>query len=111
MTSYSKGEVLKNNSGEKENDMNKLIETWSSIRLKLKSLEKKEKEIKLYIKDIMTKETANVMETDKFTVIRKQIKRKSISRKDVPLDIWEKYSKESEYDMFYLKEILKNEEE
>ena len=48
-------------------------------------------------------EQNNISSTD-YVLKRSQITRSTVSKKDLPKDIWSKYSKESTFPIYYLKQ-------
>jgi hypothetical protein len=51
----------------------------------------------------MSKTGSNVIESSSYTLNRQEISRNSLSKNDVPKDIWDRYSKSSSYDAYYLR--------
>ena len=87
--------------------LSKYIETKN----KLKELEKKSEKYNKIIQDYMTKENVNMVfhehEDIKYHFKKSIVSRESISKKEMPIDIWDKYCKSSSYVMISLKQIKK----
>lgn len=82
-----------------------LMKEWSKVKRQISELEDREKSIKELVTDIMKEEDVNSLYTDNYKVVRKIQKRSTVSQKDLPEDIWKKYSKTSEFPVFYLKRV------
>ena len=82
-----------------------LMKEWSKVKRNISELEDREKTIKSIVTDIMKDENVDSLYTDNYRVVKKFQKRSSVSQKDIPEDIWKKYSKVSEFPVFYLKRI------
>ena len=84
-------------------DLEKLLNEFSKIKQQISQLEQKEKKMKLLIEDIMRDDGTNRLDSENYTITKRSMKRSQISQKDVPSDIWSKYSKTSEFSVLYLK--------
>jgi hypothetical protein len=85
-----------------DDDINNLLDKWYEAKQEISSLEKKIEKYKMYIEDIMNKRNIDVLSSDKITVQRKEQNRTTISKKDLPSDIWDRYCKELFYNVFYI---------
>jgi hypothetical protein len=85
-----------------DEDINNLLDKWYEAKQEISSLEKKIEKYKLYVEDIMNKRNIDVLSSDKITVQRKEQNRTTISKKDLPSDIWDRYCKELFYNVFYI---------
>ena len=86
-------------------DIDELLELWNTTKQKITELEKKCDKYKAYVEKLMEKRNINILSGTQFTVNRTEVKRTSISRKDVPLDIWNKYANNNTYFMYHLKKL------
>lgn len=82
-----------------------LMREWSKVKRNISELEDREKSIKALVTDIMKDEKVDSLYTDNYKVVRKIQRRSTVSQKDLPEDIWKKYSKTSEFSVFYLKRV------
>lgn len=93
-------------SSDRDDDMlERLLSKWSKIKHELSKLEQEEKKIKELVVDIMNEEKTSTLYTDNYKVSKRVQKRSHISQKDVPKDVWEKYSKTTQFEVFYLKRV------
>lgn len=75
----------------------KYIEEWSKLKNSIASQEKEMEKYKSKVIDYMNKNEIQSLVADNFIVKSTKCKRETISKADLPLDIWEKYSKSSSY--------------
>lgn len=84
--------------------LSKYIETKN----KIKDLEKKAEKYNKIIQDYMTKESLNTIEhfheDSTYNFKKSIVSRESISKKELPREIWDKYCKSSSYVMITFKE-------
>lgn len=85
--------------------LEKLLSEWSKVKNQVSQLEKREKDIKDLVTDIMDDDKTDSLYTENYKVTKKIQRRSHLTQKDVPKDIWDKYSKTSEFPVFYLKRI------
>lgn len=93
------------NSDISEEKLEDLMREWSKVKRNISELEDREKTIKSIVTDIMKDENVDSLYTDNYQVVKKVQKRSSVSQKDLPEDVWKKYSKVSEFPVFYLKRV------
>jgi hypothetical protein len=86
-----------------KNDINELLDTWYNTKLKISHLQKKCDKYKQYCEKIMNKIDKNSLTTVDYDLKRVSSNRSSVSKKDLPKDIWDKYSNEVTFSSFYLK--------
>lgn len=82
-----------------------LMKEWSKVKRQISELDDREKSIKALVTDIMKDENVSSLYTENYKVERKIQRRSTVSQKDLPEDVWKKYSKTSEFPVFYLKRI------
>lgn len=85
--------------------LDELMREWSKVKRNISELEDREKSIKMLVTDIMKDEKVSSLYTDSYKVVRKIQKRSTVTQKDLPEEIWRKYSKTSEFPVFYLKRV------
>jgi hypothetical protein len=85
-----------------DEDINSLLDKWYEAKQEISSLEKKIEKYKMYVEDIMNKRNIDILSSDKIIVQRKEQNRTTISKKDLPSDIWDRYCKELFYNVFYI---------
>ena len=86
-------------------DLDILLKEWYHLKKDKSKLDDREEEIKSIINKIMKKEKTNKLEGEDFVVTKKYQKKKYLSKNIVPEDIWDKYKKETEYSVLYLKRL------
>jgi predicted RNase H-like nuclease (RuvC/YqgF family) len=86
----------------KKTDINNLLESWSNAKAEITKLEKKIEKYKRLANIIMDGQSENSVSSESFTLKRKELSRNTISKKDVPKDIWDKYSNTSSFSCYYL---------
>ena len=94
-----------NKSGISDEKLEKLLSEWSKVKHQMSQLEERERSIKELVTDIMKEDKTNILHTENYKVTKKVQKRSHLSQRDVPPDIWDKYSKIIEYPVFYLKRV------
>jgi len=83
-------------------DIENLLNKWYSAKQELSMLEKKIEKYKILAENLMNKENVDVLTSNNYILKRKEINKTTIGKKDLPIDIWNKYSKESFYNAFYI---------
>lgn len=83
----------------------KSIIYWYQARDKILQLNKKSEMAKNYIKKYMITNDLYTISLDDLKVSRKNCKKIMITKKDIPKDIWEKYSKEIKYESYSISKI------
>jgi hypothetical protein len=87
-----------------ESDVTNLLEKWFKTKQEITSLEAKCEKYKSYTEQIMNSKNNNSLSGTYHQLKRREMSRTTISRKDVPKDIWDKYSRVSSYPAYYLTE-------
>ena len=82
-----------------------LLKEWAYTKKRLTELEETEKKYKDSITKLMNKEDTDSLFSDSYIVKRRIQKRKTISQKDLPQELWEKYAKQIEYPVITLKKL------
>jgi hypothetical protein len=86
-------------------DERELLERWYETKQQISALEEKIEKYKKMADNIMDHKNTDTLSSDKYVLSKKDMNKTSISKKDLPIDIWEKYSKESFYSAFYISKI------
>jgi hypothetical protein len=90
-------------------DFKDFLSKYIETKNKLKELEKKTEKYNKMIQEYMTKENMNYLihehDNQKYKFKKSIVSRDTISKKDLPLDIWDKYSKSSSYVMLHLSKM------
>jgi hypothetical protein len=85
-----------------EDDIENLLNKWYNAKQELFQLEKKIEKYKVLAENLMNKENIDVIKSEKYILQRKEMNRTTIGKKDLPEDIWNRYSKELFYNAFYI---------
>jgi hypothetical protein len=85
-------------------DLSKFLQKWIETKNKISELEKNIEKYKRVANRIMEQQQNNTISNDYFTLRRKEMSRTTISKKDVPIEIWNKYSRPCNYKAYYLSE-------
>lgn len=86
----------------KDRELENLFNKWNEIKQEIKNLEKKEEKIKRIFQDIMLDRNVNVLQTSEWKVTKRSQNIPRLLKKDVPTDIWKRYSTVSSFDALYL---------
>ena len=84
------------------NDINDLLRKWDETKKEISELEKRLDKYKIFAENILSESETNIINTGTFTLKKKIIKKEILSRNDVPLEIFKKYSKTTSYPVFYV---------
>ena len=85
-----------------ETNVDNLLEKWYEAKQQIIDLEGKIDKYKRIAENIMEHKNVETLINDKFVLHKKDINKTTISKKDLPIDIWDKYSKELFYSAFYI---------
>jgi hypothetical protein len=83
-------------------DIDSLLENWYNTKSQITSLEKKLEKYKEFAEQILDKMGEDKISSKDYTLKRIGINKTSISKADLPPDIFEQYSKELFYNSYYL---------
>lgn len=86
-------------------DIDNLLEKWYNAKLQISQLENKLNSFKVYAEKYMDKNNVDVIKNSIYSLDRRHINKTTISKKDLPPDIWDTYSKENFYSSFYINKI------
>ena len=85
-----------------QNDIGKLLEKWSQTKEQIANLEKRIEKYKRVANKLMVKEKSNTLNSLVYRLTSRKISKKTISKIDVPVEIWDKYAKTCTYNAYYL---------
>lgn len=88
-----------------------LFERWNTIKEQIRTLQKEEDTIKTRIKSVMGKINKNTLTTPSYQVKISNITRESLSKKDCPSEVWQKYCKKTTFSMLKLTTLSSQEDE
>ena len=83
-------------------DIAKILRTWAESKNEIADLEKKIEKYKRVVTRFMDQQGNNTISTPYYTLRRKEMSRTTISKKDVPKEIWNKYARPCTYKAYYL---------
>ena len=75
----------------------KYVEEWHKYKSLISEYEKKMERVKQKVIDYMKDNESSTLYTDEFIIKATPQKRETISKQDLPEDIWKKYSKENKF--------------
>lgn len=84
------------------NDTDELLEKWFKTKSEISLLEKKCDKYKRCAEKIMEELDKNTISSSNYTLKKVDMSRNTISKNDVPSEIWNKYSKKSSFSSYYL---------
>ena len=87
-----------------KSDVSSLLEKWHETKLEIGILEARCEKYKKYAARIMDTKHVSVLSNDYYKLQRREMSRDTMGKKDVPKEIWNKYSKRSTYSAYYLTE-------
>lgn len=83
-------------------DIIKVLSSWDETRKKIALLEERLKKYKNIVSKEMNKKDVDYISTGSFTVTRRRTTRTTLSKDNVPADIWKEYCTRSSYDVYSL---------
>jgi hypothetical protein len=87
-----------------EKDIEDLLEKWHKTKKDISDLEAKCDKYKKLAEKILTTTGANSVSSSTYKLTRKNMSRETLAKKDVPTDVWNKYSRKVEYSAYYITE-------
>ena len=85
--------------------MNDLINNWYDVKNQIKLLERKSKLYRTKIEKIMDHKGTNTLYSDRLRVTRRTIHTPHLIKKNVPKNIWDRYSSISTHNSYYMKKL------
>lgn len=89
-------------------DIDDLLSNWYKTKQEITLLEQKCEKYKKVAEKIMSQKEKDVLKSDSYSLKKIDIVRSTISKNDVPSDIWDKYSKKTSYSSYYLNTLDKD---
>lgn len=83
--------------------VNDILKDWSEKRDKMKVLDEEIKDIKKRVEKLLDKNGSDTIKGKDHIVSRTHQTKEYLSKKDVPLEIWDKYKKKTNYDVLSLR--------
>lgn len=87
-----------------KSSVKKYIEEWSKLKASIASQEKEMEKYKSKVIEYMNKNEIETLVADDFIVKSSKCNRESISKSDLPSEIWKKYCKSSSYYVYKLEQ-------
>ena len=84
-------------------DIDTLLEKYNDAKEQISILEKKLEKYKKYAEHIMDNEDKDEISNLKFSLTRRNMSRTTLSKDDIPKDIWNKYARNINYPMYILR--------
>tara|TARA_B100000989_G_C19217776_1_gene334549 strand:- start:142 stop:417 length:276 start_codon:yes stop_codon:yes gene_type:complete len=83
-------------------ELDTLLKKWNDAKYEISILEKKIDKYKRATEKLMNKSNINSLEGNFMIVNRRNITRSSITKRDVPVKIWNEYSRTMSYPAYYI---------
>ena len=83
-------------------EINLLLDRWFQLKDEISNMETKLEKCKIIVENFMNKNNTNAITNGKVTVSRKDITRTSVSKKDLPEEVFIKYAKDISYTAFHI---------
>ena len=90
-----------------EKDIKDLLNNWYKAKNEIAELEKKCDKYKKLAEKIMSLQGGTKLQSEYFTLTKRNMCRYQLSRQNVPQDIWQKYATKLKYPTYYLKKNKK----
>ncbi len=85
------------------NDIDTLLEKYNDTKEQISILEKKLEKYKKYAERVMDDEDKDEISNFNFSLTRRNMSRTTLSKNDIPKDIWNKYARNINYPMYVLR--------
>uniref|UniRef100_A0A7S1RS52 Uncharacterized protein n=1 Tax=Alexandrium catenella TaxID=2925 RepID=A0A7S1RS52_ALECA len=82
-----------------------ILAKWSEAKKREDAAKKEVEACKTEVEATMMRTGMTAIRTSSFEVAKRQQSRESVSKADLPADIWKKYAKTSEFSVLALKEL------
>ena len=89
-------------------DIDDLFDNWYKAKQEISLLEQKCEKYKKVSEKLMTQMEKNILNSKLYSLKKIDIVKSTISKTDLPDDIWYKYSKKTKYSSLYLNPINKS---
>lgn len=87
-----------------DKEVKSLLEKWYKAKQKIIENEKKCEKYKKLANKVLTNKGVNSISAGDYTLKRHDINRSTITKTDVPKEVWDRYSRQISYKSFYLTE-------
>ena len=87
------------------NEVDELLSKWYDLRETINKLENKMKEYKMLADELMKKNDTTELKNKEYSLEKKQLTRRTVSKEQLPPEIWKQYSKEHVYNTFYISKV------
>ena len=84
-------------------DVDTLLKKWDETKEQISLLEKKLEKYKKYAERIMDNEDKDEINNSRYSLTRRNMSRTTLSKDDIPKDIWSKYARNINYPMYILR--------
>jgi len=84
-------------------DVDTLLEKWHDTKEQISILEKRLEKYKKYAERIMDNEDKDEINNSNYSLTRRNMSRTTLSKDDLPKDIWNKYARNINYPMYILR--------
>jgi hypothetical protein len=85
-----------------DGDISVLLEKWSKDKVKLAKLEERIEKYKKLAGKIMDERDKDNLSSSDYLLKRRTQTRSTISKSDVPIDVWKNYSRQVSFQAYYL---------
>lgn len=85
-----------------ESDIQALLAKWSKDKVRLAKLEERIEKYKTLAGKIMDERDKDILSSDEHLLKRRTQTRSTISKNDVPNDVWNRYSRKVSFQSYYL---------
>jgi hypothetical protein len=85
-----------------KDDIEELLKNWSDAKKQIAMLEKKIDKYKIYAENIFKDNGQDELKVGKYSLKKKLIEKKTLSKDNVPPEVYKKYARTSCYPVFYI---------
>jgi len=86
-----------------EENVDSLLDKWYQTKNEIAELEKVLDKYKTHAERIMSSKNINVISNTKYSLTKREMNRSILAKDDVPKEVWNKYSKNINYNMFVIR--------
>jgi hypothetical protein len=87
-----------------KDDIQDLLKNWNEAKKQIAVLEKKIDKYKVYADNILKDSGKDELKIGKYTLKKKIIEKKTLSKDNVPPEVYKQYARTSCYPVFYISE-------
>jgi len=85
-------------------ELNEILSKWQKAKEQKSVYEKQCEKYRTAVERYMNKKSTNSIATDDYIVSRRDTTRQQLTKKDVPIDIFNKYASRVTYSTYHIKE-------